>query len=241
MRRGGSENFGERLPCQHAHFDRTDYFLRVARGDAHARRGIEARENFVQMRGAARFHDCPKASAQFFRARRSVVEPFEQRAQVKSRSGGDDRQFAAAAQIFEREECVAAIVACGENFVRLDDINEVMWDFFPLALRNLRSPNIEVPVNLRRIADENFAAQSFREFDAQRGFAGGSRAEDDDQAREFGRFRCRRVHVHRDKYQRRSRTINATAASSSAPVTCVRLRFTEGLMSHSKSWACNAS
>jgi hypothetical protein len=182
----GAENFGDWFSGEDAHFDGADYFLGVARGDAGGGFGVEAGEDFVQVRCAALLCAAPQTLAQFFRTRGSVGEAFEEGAEVESCTGGEDGQLVATAKIVEREERVAAIVAGGENFVGLDEIDEVMCDALPIALGNLGGADVEVAIDLRRIADEDFAVEALGEFDAERGFAGGGGAEDDDQVRGRG-------------------------------------------------------
>jgi len=50
----------------------------------------------------------------------------------------------------------------------------------------LAVPMSKWAIDLRRIADEDFAVEALGEFDGERGFAGGSGAEDDDEARRRG-------------------------------------------------------
>ena len=178
----GAENFGDGFSGEDAHLDGADYFLGVARGDAGGGFAVEAGEDFVQVRCATLFCAASQTLAQFFRARGSVGEAFEERAEVESCAGGNDRQLVAAAEIVERDERVTAVVAGGENFVRLDEIDEVMCDALPVAARDLRGADVEVAIDLRRIADEDFAVEAAGEFDGERGFAGGGGAEDDDEA-----------------------------------------------------------
>jgi len=182
----GAENFGDGFSGEDAHLDCADYFGGVARGDAGGRFGVEAREDFVQVCRAALFCDVAQTLAQFFRARGCVGEAFEESAEVESCAGGEDGQLVAAAEIVEREERVAAVVAGGEDFVGLDEVDEVMRDALPFAPRDLRGADVEVAIDLRRIADEDFAVEALGEFDGERGFAGGGGAEDDDEARGRG-------------------------------------------------------
>jgi len=182
----GAKNFGDGFSGEDAHFDGADYFLGVARSDAGGGFGVEAREDFVQVRCAALFCDVAQTLAQFFRPRGSVGEAFEERAEVESCAGGNDRQLVAAAEIVERKERVAAVVAGGENFVGLDEVDEMMRNFLLVARENFRGADVEVAIDLRRIADEDFAFEALGEFDGERGFAGGGGAEDDDEARGRG-------------------------------------------------------
>ena len=124
----GAENFSDGLSCEDAHLDSADYFLGVARGDAGGGGGVEPSEDFVEMHGTALLGAAPEAVAEFFRARGGVGEAFEEGAEVESCAGGEDGEFRAAAEIVEREEGVAAVVAGGEDFVGLDEVDEVVRD-----------------------------------------------------------------------------------------------------------------
>jgi len=187
-----AENFGDWLSCEDAHLDGADYFLNVARGDAGGGREVEAGQDFVEMHGSVLLGAAAQAVAKFFGARGGVGEAFEEGAKVESCAGGEDGEFRAAAEIVEGEEGVAAVVAGGENFVGLDEVDEVVRDVFLVARyicharacrRDLRGADVEMAIDLRRIADENFAVETLGEFDGERGFAGGGGAEDDHEAR----------------------------------------------------------
>ena len=80
------------------------------------------------MHGTALLGAATEAVAEFFRARGGVGEAFEEGAEVESCAGGEDGEFRAAAEIVEGEEGVAAVVAGGEDFVGLDEVDEVMRD-----------------------------------------------------------------------------------------------------------------
>ena len=145
----GTKNIGDRLSGEDAHLDGADYFLGVARGDAGGGRGVETGEDFVEMHGTALLGAAPEAVAEFFRARGGVGEAFEEGAEVESCAGGEDGEFGAAAEIVEGEEGMAAVVAGCEDFVGLDEVDEVMWDAALVALRDLRGADVEVAIDLR--------------------------------------------------------------------------------------------
>ena len=184
----GAENFGDWLFGEDAHLDGADYFLRVARGDAGGGRGVKSGEDFVEMHGTALLGAAAEAVAKFFGARGGVGEASEEGAEVESCAGGEDGEFRAAAEIVEGEEGAAAVVAGGEDFVGLDEVDEVMRDAALIARLNLGGADVEVAIDLRGIADEDFAVEALGEFDGEGGFAGGGGAEDDDEAR--GRGGC---------------------------------------------------
>ncbi len=58
-------------------------------------------------------------------------------------------------------------------------------DAAPLGGRNFRGADVEVPVDLSRVANENFAAQLLGKMDSKLGFAGGSRPENHQEPRKF--------------------------------------------------------
>ena len=131
----GAENFGDGFSGEDAHLDGADYFLRVARGDAGGGGGVEASEDFVEMHGTSLLGAATEALAEFFGARGRVGEAFEEGAEVEARTGGEDGEFRAAAEIVEREKGVAAVVAGGEDFVGLDEVDEMMRDVLLVARR----------------------------------------------------------------------------------------------------------
>lgn len=144
-----AENLGNGFSGEDAHLDGADYFLSVAGGDAGGGRGVEAGEDFVEMNGTALFGAAAEAVAEFFGARGSVGEAFEEGAEVEPCAGGEDGEFRAAAEIVEREEGVAAVVAGGEDFVGLDEVDEVVRDAVLVARRHLRGADVEVAIDLR--------------------------------------------------------------------------------------------
>ena len=58
-----------------------------------------------------------------------------------------------------------------------------MRDSLLLGGRDFCGADIEMAIDLRGIADEDFAVEFFGEGDGQRGFSGGCGAEDDGEAR----------------------------------------------------------
>jgi hypothetical protein len=66
-------------------------------------------------------------------------------------------------QIIEDRECATAILTGGEYLRRLYDIHQMMGDPSLLRGRYFGCANVKVAVNLRRIANHDFAAKLFRE------------------------------------------------------------------------------
>ena len=144
-----TKNLGDWLSCEDAHLDGADYFLGVAGGDAGGGCGVEAGEDFVEMHGTVLLGAATEAVAEFFGACGGVGKAFEESAKVESRAGGEDGEFRAAAEIVEGEEGVAAVVAGGEDFVGLDEVDEVMRDVLLIAGRDFRGADVEVAIDLR--------------------------------------------------------------------------------------------
>ena len=72
-------------------------------------------------------------------------------------------------------------ISCG-----IEQIDQMVRDVLLLGGRNFAGADVEMTVELRGIADENFAVEFLGELEAQRGFAGGGGAENYDQRREAG-------------------------------------------------------
>ena len=67
---------------------------------------------------------------------------------------------------------------CSKSSIRLDEIDKVMPDAALLGKGNLRGADVEVAVDLRGVADEDFAAKFRSKLDSERGFSGSSRTEE---------------------------------------------------------------
>src|SRR3984957_15828904 len=179
-------NFGGGIPRYQAHFDGANYFLGVGRGDAGGGFGIETGQEAMKMGGAAKFGAGTQAVADFFGTFGRVGEAFEQGAEIEAGAGGDDGKFFAAAQIVQDFEGAATIFSGGEDFFRIEQVDQMVGDALLFGWRNLSGTDVEVTVELGGIADENFAVEFLGELEAQRGFAGGGGAENYDQRREAG-------------------------------------------------------
>ena len=113
-----------------------------------------------------------------------------------------------------------AILTCRENFIRLNEIDQVMRNAALLCGRHFCGADIEMAIDLCRIANENLSAHPLGKFDPERRLAGSRGPEDDNEPREI---------THRANAQyRKRRESNTSAASNSAPTTCVRFSFNAG-------------
>src|SRR5271170_3560506 len=112
----------------------------------------------MQVLRTVKFFFGAQTLAQFFGALRRLGQTQEQRAEVESRPGGQDGKLSAPANLVQSEKRPAAVFPGGENFVGVDEIDEVMRNSALLVERNFGSAEIEAAINLGRIANENFAA-----------------------------------------------------------------------------------
>jgi hypothetical protein len=213
-------DFANRFSSKQADFDRANDFLSVTRCDSTGGFAIQAFEQPVQMLRAAGLSFSAKTFAESFGPGWRIGESFEQSAKIKAGACSKDGELTAPADIFQGIERAAAIFAGSEYFLRLHQINEVMRDSTPFGWRHFRGPDIEVPVDLRRVADKNFAAEVLGKFDTQGGFAGSGRPEDYQEPGEV---------AHPENFQYRSKRISkTTAANSRAPATCARFSLNAG-------------
>ena len=200
-------------------FERANYFLCVARGNARGRFCVQTRERAMQMFGAAELDPLPQARANFFRALRSICESFEESAQIQSGPCGENWQSFATAKIVEDFQRASAVISRSKNLRRLDEIHQMMRNAALFGDRDFRRADIEMAIHLRGIADQYFAAKSFRELNSQRGFAGSGGTQYNDEPRQ-------RAHPENFQY-RSSRPSNTSAARRRTPIICVRLSFME--------------
>ena len=122
---------------------------------------VHAREQAMQVFRPVQFGTLTHTFTQLFGPLGRLCQAFEQRAKVKPGSGGDDRQLPAPVHVFEHIEGSPAIFTGRENFVRLDEINEMMRDATLFGGRHFARANIEVTINLSGIADEDFTTEAF--------------------------------------------------------------------------------
>ena len=213
-------NFADRFSGENAHFNCANNFLSVTRRDPIGGFAIQSVEEPVQMLRAARQDFCAKPFTEFFGPGGCIGKPFEKRAEVKAGAPREDGKFAAPANVLQRIECAAAIFSGSEDFLGFYQVEEVMRNSALLGGRNFGSSNIEMPVDLRRIADKNFAAKPLSKFDSQRRFSRSSRPENYQEPREV---------AHPENFQYRNKRISkTTAANNRAPATCARFSLNAG-------------
>ena len=176
-----AEEFAHGAAGGEANFDGADDLGGVAGRDAGGGGGIEAGEETMEIFGAAGARAAAQAFAELLGAGGSVRQAFEKGAEIEAGAGGDDGQALAGTKILEDFEGEAAVIAGGEDLVRLEEVHEVVRDGGLLGRANLGGADIEVAVDLGGIAAEDFSVPAASDFNGEGGFAGGGGAEDDDE------------------------------------------------------------
>src|SRR6516165_8764848 len=85
-------------------------------------------------------------------ARRTAEQPVDERAQIKARTPGHNRQLAARRDLRDNLPSQTSEFARGENFIGVYNVDQMVWNSPALGRRQLRRADIEVAVNLQRIA-----------------------------------------------------------------------------------------
>jgi hypothetical protein len=110
-------------------------------------------------RSAAAGLACAQAVAQRLIAYRSFKEAFEQGAQVEAGASGENRKPAAAGYFRDGGTRQARVFAGGEELVRIQDIDQMMRNITALGEGQLGSADIEVAIDLQRVAIDDFSVE----------------------------------------------------------------------------------
>ena len=133
--------------------------------------GIESGKQAVERAGPAEFPG-GQPVAQALVARRAFEEAVQKSAQVKAGASGNYGEAAACRNGGNGFARQAGIFTGGEEFVGIDDVDEVVGNAAALRQRQLGGSDIEVPVDLERVAVDHFAVESFRQGQRQAAFSG---------------------------------------------------------------------
>jgi hypothetical protein len=227
-------HFGKRLLCQQTDFDGADEFLLVTRRNLFRRDRIHPLQDAMQMPRLMRRDAGPQPFTQFFRTQRHIGKPFEQRAQVKPRAHGENRQPFSLAKIFEHCNGPLAITPRSGLFPRIQHIDQMMRHALPLFGRGLRRTNIKPAIKLRGIAGNDLAAQLPRKPHRQRRFSRSGWSRNGNQRR-FGQ----RIHLGKSiGHARTIGTASTISASGTLPITWCRESFM-GCLIGSVAAGCN--
>ena len=168
-------NLTDRFPRDDADFEGADNLLRVAWSDSGRRFWIHARKKSVEVFGSRVPRFLAQPLAQFIRSGWSIGQPLEQGAQVKPGAGRENRQSCPTAQAVEDVDCLPPVIAGREYLVRLDEVDQMVGNATLFGRRNFRGADVEMAVDLGRVAGQDFAAKLLRQANSERGFAGSRR------------------------------------------------------------------
>src|SRR5215467_6604108 len=183
-RSAGAMHFAQRFAGEQANLNGPDEFLLVRRGDLRRRLRIEAGKHFVQVTRAVFLGRCAESLANFFRALRQIGQTFNQCPKIEPGADGEDGQARTPFDVGKSRQGLLAIAAGGRSFSRIKNVEQMVWYVLALRRRWLRRSDIKAAIKLRGIAGNDFAAELLREKNSERGLAGRSRPENDDQQRE---------------------------------------------------------
>ena len=170
------------------------------------------------MLGAAAFAQKHESAAQGRVGGRGLEEGLAQGAQVEARAADEERRAAARLNLVNRGERVARPVGGGVGALGRDEIYEVVRDAAPLVRRDFRRGDLDLSVDLYRVAVDDLAARAQRERDAEVALARGGRADDGDDG-SLGFYFCARREGGK---RRKATTSQMSISTASAPRSCAR-------------------
>src|SRR6185436_9220028 len=132
----------------------------------------------MEMVSAFFFAYSAKPAAEFRISRRAGKEWLPQRAQVETRSSGEDRAISPALNFLNRLGGGAGPVAGREVHFRWHEVNQMMRDAATLCDRDFCRGDLNALVDLHRIAVDDLAADRQRDCDRQVAFARSRRPDD---------------------------------------------------------------
>src|SRR6266849_2712350 len=142
---GGDRAFGQKI-----NFQRANHFWNIVRMYVPARLSIEAAQQLMQ-RSRPCLLPYRQSLPDRFVARGSRKQPVEERPQVESGSANHHRQRRPG-DTGEKRPRAARELTRREHLVRIEHIQHMMRDASPLPGWKFGCPDIEVTINLQRIA-----------------------------------------------------------------------------------------
>ena len=140
------------------------------RVDARGGCRIETPQQAVQRAGALRL-TAGKAVAQGLIAGRAGEQAIEKRPEVEARASRHNRQSPSFRDSGNRIASQAGILPGSKDGVRVQDIDQMVW--YPAApgLGKLGGTDIEPPVDLERVAVDDFTLKRLRQYQCQLAFS----------------------------------------------------------------------
>src|SRR5579859_2901210 len=141
---------------------------------------VEPRENTMQRSWT------PKLALRQLRASIRITagsgkKSFEESSQIETSAAHHDRSSIPAGDSREHRTGANRIVAGGEGLGRVSDIDHMVRNAATVFDASLRGSDVESPIDLHRIAVDDFASEALREMQREIGFSRSGRPEDGDQ------------------------------------------------------------
>jgi hypothetical protein len=136
-------DLSKRLPREQANLNGADELLFVGRGDLPRRGWVEMFKHSVQMARTVFCSGCAKALPDVFRTFGQIRQAFQQSTQIEAGADSENGQLIATTQICEDRKRAFAITACCRRFGRIQNIEQMMRNSFPLGSRWLRGSNVK--------------------------------------------------------------------------------------------------
>jgi len=151
---------------------------------------IKSAQEPVQRSGVARLAR-GQTCTQIVIARRTGEQSVQQRPKVEPGPASHHRYVVTCGNFTECVRCPTRELARSEDFVRINNVDEVVRDAAPLCQRHLGCPNVKMAIDLQRITIDDFALKGQGNTKGQVALAGTCRADNRNQ-REKRFFRSSR-------------------------------------------------
>ena len=112
-------------------------------------------------------------------------ERLSQCSQVKTSATDEQRHASATLDFVDLYRSFTRPFDGGVVDVRRDKVDQVMWDAFTFFERDFSGGDLDLLINLDRVAVDYLAVDLQGDFDTERAFAGGCRTNDSEHAKEY--------------------------------------------------------
>src|SRR5215469_6189710 len=131
------------LACQKAHLEGANHFLRVPCVYARSRSWIFPHQQPMQEDAASPCGQFVQAPTQTLRAPRTTKQSQKQRAEIESRTADQNWELAATPNGLKCTQTLGAIISGRKGCIRLNQVDEMMWNSCTVGQRKLSSTDVE--------------------------------------------------------------------------------------------------
>ncbi len=176
----------QRIAGEHTNFERAGELLHIAGMNAGSRKRVKASQQPVERSGALGLasHE-PRADR--FVAPRQRRQAAQECAQIESGAAGKNRQMPACSDSGDDPAGIASVIAGGINLGGLKYVDHVVGNPVAFGCRKFRRADVESPIELERVAVDDFSLKTPGYVKGESALAGAGRAGDDDQGGNYFR------------------------------------------------------